>query len=84
MALEIPTVMSPVGVNTEIIRDGVNGFLASSISEWVEKISLLIDSKDLHDRVGAEARRTVEERYSVNSQKENYLRLYRGLLKKQV
>jgi glycosyltransferase involved in cell wall biosynthesis len=81
MALEIPTVMSPVGVNTEIINDGVNGFLAGGVEEWVEKISRLVESKEFHDKMGKEARWTVEERYSVNSQKENYLQLFRELLK---
>ena len=33
MALETPTVMSPVGVNKEIIVDGENGYLASSTQE---------------------------------------------------
>lgn len=82
MALEIPTVMSPVGVNTEIIKEGVNGFLASGTNEWVEKISKLIDSKELHDNMGREARKTVEERYSVNSQKENYLEQFMRLIGK--
>lgn len=47
MALEIPTIMSPVGVNTEIIKDGKNGFLASEINEWLEKTSRLIENSDL-------------------------------------
>ena len=37
MALGIPTVCSPVGVNTDIIHDGENGFLATTVDEWVEK-----------------------------------------------
>jgi glycosyltransferase involved in cell wall biosynthesis len=73
MSLEIPTVMSPVGVNTEIIRDGENGFLADSTDEWVNKLSLLAESKDLRSRIGKEGRKTVEQFYSVDSQKENYL-----------
>lgn len=81
MALEIATVMSPVGVNCEIIEDGVNGFLASGVEEWVEKISRLIDDPALRSQLGKAARRTVEERYSVNSQKEVYLNAFEELLK---
>jgi glycosyltransferase involved in cell wall biosynthesis len=40
MALAIPTIMSPVGVNTEIIQDGKNGFLASSEDEWLDRLSI--------------------------------------------
>ena len=80
MALEIPTVMSPVGVNTEIIRDGENGFLASQVEEWVEKISRLIESEELRKETGKRARQTVIERYSVQSQRENYLKYFRRVL----
>jgi glycosyltransferase involved in cell wall biosynthesis len=81
MALEVPTIMSAVGVNTEIIKDGENGFLASSEEEWVEKLSLLIDSFELRKKMGTLARQTVEERYSHESQKNNYLRHFNELLK---
>jgi len=80
MALEIPCVMSPVGVNTEIVSDGLNGFLASTEEEWVEKISKLIESAELRKRIGIEARQTVVESYSVESQKEKYLACLRELL----
>lgn len=79
MALEIPTVMSPVGVNTEIIEEGRNGFLATTENEWVEKLSALVLSKDLRKQIGEEARKTVVEKYSVESQKGNYISLFRKL-----
>lgn len=81
MALEIPTIMSPVGVNTEIICDGVNGFLASNIDEWVEQISLLINDLNLRKSVGIEARKTVVENYSVLANKQLYLKWFNQLLK---
>lgn len=80
MGIGLPAVMSPVGVNKEIIQDGLNGFLASTTEEWVEKLSLLIDNADLRRRMGLEARRTVEEHYSVNAWKERYLRHFQQLL----
>ena len=64
MALAIPTICSPVGVNTEIIRDGENGFMASNDGEWIEKITRLLRSTELRKRLGAAGRRTVEEKYS--------------------
>lgn len=64
MALGMPVVCSPVGVNTEIIQDGVNGFLASSHDEWYEKLALLLADPDLRRALGQAGRRTVEDRYS--------------------
>ncbi|HEY4798469.1 MAG TPA: glycosyltransferase family 4 protein [Bacteroidia bacterium] len=80
MALEIPCIMSPVGVNSEIIEDGKNGFLAKDETEWVEKLSRLIENPELRKQIGLAARRTVVEKYSVNSQKVKYLNLMKGLL----
>ena len=80
MALGIPAVMSPVGVNTEIICDGENGFLASSQEEWIHKLSLLIDDAALRRKLGAAGHRTVEERYSFNAWKVRYARLFDELL----
>ncbi|MBW6498430.1 MAG: glycosyltransferase family 4 protein [Bacteroidales bacterium] len=76
MSLEIPAVMSPVGVNTEIITDGVNGFLAGTEEEWVKKLSALIESPALREKLGKAGRQTVMERYSFESQKERYLQLF--------
>lgn len=81
MALGIPTVMSPVGVNAEIIDDGVNGFLAASTEEWVEKLSLLIDSIDARRALGARGRETVEQRYSVLANRHRYLELIDAVLR---
>ncbi|HZT57606.1 MAG TPA: glycosyltransferase family 4 protein [Pyrinomonadaceae bacterium] len=68
MGLAIPTVCSPVGVNTEIVRDGENGMLASSEDEWVEKLGLLLRSAELRARLGRAGRATVESRYSAEVQ----------------
>ena len=64
MALGIPTICSPVGVNTTIITDGENGYLAATTGEWVEKMERLIGSAELRKRVGLAGRRTVEEQFS--------------------
>jgi glycosyltransferase involved in cell wall biosynthesis len=76
MALEIPTIMSPVGVNTEIIDHGKNGYLATTEQEWMECLSRLIEDKELRQSMGKAARQTVIERYSIDSQKEKYLEYF--------
>ncbi|HEX6391057.1 MAG TPA: glycosyltransferase family 4 protein, partial [Solirubrobacteraceae bacterium] len=81
MALRIPTIMSPVGVNTEIISDGDNGYLAASEDQWVARIGELVESAEDRRRLGEAARRTVVERYSVASQKHAYLGHLRDVLR---
>jgi glycosyltransferase involved in cell wall biosynthesis len=64
MALAIPVVVSPVGVNAEIVSDGINGFLAETCEDWVAMLfRLLIDPSHRGD-LGRRARRTVENSYS--------------------
>jgi glycosyltransferase involved in cell wall biosynthesis len=65
MACGVPVVASAVGVNREIIQDGVNGFLASTTDEWVDKLTCLLRDPDRRQRFGAAGRRTIEERYSL-------------------
>ena len=65
MSLGIPCVCSAVGVNKEIITDGVNGFLADTENEWINKLSLLIENAELRKQIVTAGRKTVEERYSL-------------------
>ena len=64
MATGRPVVASPVGANIQIVRDGENGFLASSTREWVDALSRLAVDRALCACLGKTARATVERSYS--------------------
>lgn len=70
MSMGAATVMSPVGVNTEIVKHGENGLLARTEDEWVAELSSLIDDAALRRRLGEAGRQTVVDRYSVAHWKE--------------
>ncbi len=76
MALGVPAIVSPVGVNTEIIQDGQNGFLASTQEEWVEKICRLVQDTGLRRQFARAGRATVESRYSANAQAPRLLEIF--------
>jgi glycosyltransferase involved in cell wall biosynthesis len=80
LSLEQAAVLSDVGVNGEVIQDGVNGFLVSSTEDWVEKLSLLIDNPQLRQEMGKKGRQTVLERYSVLSERAHYAAHFKELL----
>jgi glycosyltransferase involved in cell wall biosynthesis len=75
MALGIPTIMSPVGVNTEIIQDNENGFLADTEEEWLKKLIILIENPKLREEIGKLGRKTVVEKYSIDANKDKYLKV---------
>jgi glycosyltransferase involved in cell wall biosynthesis len=80
MALGIPTVCSPVGVNKEIIQDGENGFIAGPENEWIEKLRLLLESTDLRGQLGRAGRTTVETKYSAKVQAPRVFELLRSVM----
>lgn len=65
MACGVPVIAAAVGVNRTIVQDGVNGFLAVSEDEWVEKLSRLLSEAELRRRFAVAGRRTIEEGYSL-------------------
>lgn len=76
MALEIPAVMSPVGVNNQIIQNGENGFLCSTAEDWQKTITQLLDDPVLRKTIGKKGKETVQEKYSVRANTDNYLKLF--------
>ena len=65
LSCNLPVIGSPVGVNRDIIINGVNGFQANSTDEWLKYIRLLKDDKELILKMGKNGRRFVEEKYSL-------------------
>jgi glycosyltransferase involved in cell wall biosynthesis len=65
LAASKPVVCSPIGAQTEIVQDGVNGYWASDADEWYERLKTLIDSADERKRMGDAGRKHLEERYTI-------------------
>jgi glycosyltransferase involved in cell wall biosynthesis len=60
----VAVVCTPVGVNRDLVEDGMNGFYATTPDEWEEKLSLLIENSELREQMGREGRRRVFEKYT--------------------
>ncbi len=65
MACGKPVVATPVGVNTAIVRQGVNGFLADTEAEWCCALDILCQDAELRKRMGDAGRKFMEQHYSL-------------------
>lgn len=65
MACGVPVIASPVGVNSQIVDHGINGFLAESNEEWRDACEILLGDPQLRKSMGAAGRRKVEEQYAL-------------------
>lgn len=80
MAAGVPPVASRVGMNAQLIAHGVDGFLAASQQEWFEALTQLCADAGLRQRVGLAARKTVQDRYSLQGTGPAVSRIFAGLL----
>lgn len=76
MAMGIPCVASPVGVNSEIITHEYNGYLAEAHEDWTKYLTLLVNNSSLREKLGKKGRKTVENHYSISSNFLNFLSLF--------
>lgn len=65
MACGKPVVASPVGVNSVIVRHGINGYLASNEAEWIQSFNNLLNDSALRLQMGNNGRTLVEVEYSL-------------------
>jgi glycosyltransferase involved in cell wall biosynthesis len=77
LSLGIPSVASPVGVNKIIIEEGVNGFLCITDDDWYNAIEKLINDAEVRIKMGIEGRKKIINQYSLHSNTENFLNLFR-------
>ena len=63
-SMGVPVVCTPVGINRDIVEDGVNGFWAKNEGEWEERLLKLIKEEGLRKEMGMKGRKTVEKVYS--------------------
>ena len=75
MALGIPALMSPVGVNMQILDDKNNGYLVTTPEEWKDFLEMLLTNPELRKQIGQAGKKTILERYSVLANRDVYLSL---------
>ena len=78
MACGRPAVASPVGANADILEDVAGGILASTTDEWVAALERLRSDVGLRQRLGANGREAVVERYSLQAVAPKLISLLRG------
>jgi glycosyltransferase involved in cell wall biosynthesis len=65
MACGLSVVASPIGVNTKIVQEERNGYLANDAASWIERLDALLANPALREGMGRAGRRLVEERYCI-------------------
>jgi glycosyltransferase involved in cell wall biosynthesis len=79
MACGLPVLASPIGVNSDLVKPGVNGFLPVSSDDWVETLSLLLSSVDIRQRLGVAGRSRVESELCIEIQAHRLAEIMRGV-----
>jgi glycosyltransferase involved in cell wall biosynthesis len=76
LALGIPAIASPVGVNNKIIEER-NGFLCNNNEEWYSALSVLLADHDLREEMGSAGRKKIISRYSIQATEALFLDLFK-------
>jgi glycosyltransferase involved in cell wall biosynthesis len=83
MATGLPCVASDIGGNQDLLGPGGTGVLVAggSPEHWAETLIALLNDPNRRRRLGAAARRRVEEEYALDRVVARYVTLYRRLIR---
>jgi glycosyltransferase involved in cell wall biosynthesis len=74
MAMGVPVVASPIGANSRIISNGIDGYLAEEIPGWLDAFDRLTDPTH-RMRLGSAGAEKVSRQFSVGRAARSYARL---------
>jgi glycosyltransferase involved in cell wall biosynthesis len=77
LALGIPALATPVGVNARIIAEGENGFLCEDQNAWKAGLRKLIMNASLREQFGRAGREKMIAEYSVQSITSTFLNVFK-------
>ena len=82
MALKKPIVASTIGWATEVLDDGINGFLEHPTHHkaYANKIIALLENLNLQSEFGIQARKKVEETFSISIVAKQSLLFYKNVI----
>jgi len=81
MAMGVCVIASDVGGVGDAVKDGETGFLMqpNSVEELVEKIEFAISQKEILEKISKNARKSVEENFSIEILGQKYKNLYENI-----
>ena len=76
LALGIPALVSPIGVNEHIIEHGIEGYHCVTDNDWYQCLEELLTNISKRSQMGQAGRKKVVDQYSVKANAENFLSLF--------
>ncbi len=80
MAVGLPVIVSPVGMNNEILAKGQIGFAPRNSDEWYESLEILYNNRKLQLTMGDTARQIVEQYFSVDKTADQLAGIFKSLV----
>ena len=81
MAAGLPVIASPVGINSQMVTPGRNGYLAGTTREWLDAFRKLGSDVQLRRKMGRSGRSTAEQMYNLHGTAPKLLDLLLGARK---
>jgi len=76
MAYGLPVLTNKVGAVSEIITNGYDGFVAENDDEYIDIMKELISNVELREKIGKNARKSIEEKFNWNTIINQYIDIY--------
>lgn len=78
MSCGLPVVVSTVGMNADVLKQGDIGIGALKDADWIDGLKMLALSPDFRQKLGQRGRTLVEQHYAVNALVPQFARHLRG------